>query len=186
MVPPTQGGKRRRLQLRSSECAFTSDHRNAKSEEGRVAVLGSTMPMDWPPTQHFVLDGLMHAPQLDVRAGTPFAGSYATRLVDLHIADRVLAQPVPFMIGKPGRAHHRPGLMSGPEAEHQAAAELIAMLSEHARQFHQARVPRGVVSCLRPLPGVLVTSDQHEFVGPGRFELAQRYLHRSPTILDIR
>src|SRR6516162_4911623 len=185
MVPPTQAGKSRSLQLRSSECGFTSDHRNAKSEEGRVTVLGSTMPMDWPPAQHFVLDGLMHAPQLDVRAGAPFTRSDATRLVNLHIANRVLAQPVPFVVGEPGRADHRPGLMPGPEAEQQAAAELIAMLSEHARQFHKARIPGSVVSRLRALPGILVASDQHEFVGAQRFELAQRDLHRSPTILDI-
>jgi hypothetical protein len=71
------------------------------------------------------------------------------------------------MIGEPGRTDHRPGLMPGPEAEKQAAAELFTMLSEDAGQFNEARISGGVVCRLRAIPGVLVASHQHEFVGAG-------------------
>src|SRR4051812_9664688 len=122
--------------------------------------------MNRPTAEHLVLDRLVHPSQLHVRAGTPLAGTDAARLVDLDIAHGVLAQPVPFVVGKPGRSDHRPRLVPGPETERQATAQLVAVLAEHAGEFHHARIACGVVSGLRSLPRILVAAYENELLGP--------------------
>ena len=56
---------------------------------------------------------------------------------------------------------------AGPEADDQAAAQLVAVLLEHARQLHDAGVAGGVVGRLRPGPGILVAADHDEVVRCG-------------------
>ena len=49
----------------------------------------------------------------------------------------------------------------------EAAAQLVAVLLEHARQLHDAGVAGGVVGRLRAGPGVLVAADHDEVVACG-------------------
>ena len=110
---------------------------------------------------------LVEALELDVGGGAPARGAGAGRLVDLQVGDRMLAQPVPVAVDEPGRADHGAGLVAGPEAAHEAAAQLVAVLLEHARQLHDAGVAGGVVGRLRAGPGILVAADHDEIVACG-------------------
>ena len=94
----------------------------------------------------------------------PFSGADAGGLIDLEIGHAVVAQLVPVAIGEPGRARHGAGLVRGPEAEAQAAAELVAVLHEDARQLHLAGIAGGVVGRGLAGPAVLVTADQNEVI----------------------
>src|SRR5207249_3053273 len=102
-----------------------------------------------------LLHALVEALELRVGSGAPARGTGAGGLVDLQVGHRVRAQPVPVAVDEPGRADHGAGLVAGPEAAHQAAPQVGAVLLEHARQFHDAGVAGGVVRRLRTGPGVL-------------------------------
>ena len=82
---------------------------------------------------------LMEFAKLGIGGCRPLGGADAGRLVDLKISHAILAQAVPAMVRKPGRAGHGAGLVRGPETEGQAAPQLVAMLHEYARQFHLAQ-----------------------------------------------
>src|SRR5262249_32448358 len=129
-------------------------------------------------------DLLMKALELGVRGRTPARSAGARGLIDLQIRDRVLAQPVPVAIDEPGRAHHGAGLVAGPEPEHEAAPQLVALLLEHPAELHDAGVAGGVVGRLRAGPGVLVPADHDEIVALA-LDLADRDLHRTPAVLDV-
>src|SRR5262249_23472464 len=161
------------------ERSLGGQHGYAEPEERCVAVLHGPPPRRRPVPEDASLYALVEALELGVRGGAPARGAGTCGLVDLQVGDRVLAQPVPIAIHAPGLPDHRAGLVPGPEAAHQASAQLVTMLLEHARQLHDAGIAGGIVGGLRAGPGVLVTADNHEIVRPA-LHLADGDLNGAP------
>src|SRR5216683_1945725 len=89
-------------------------------------------------------------------------------LIDLEIGHAMAPQIIPVPVGVPRRSRHGAGLVRRPETEGQSAPQLVAMLHEHARQFHFAGVACGVVGCGLTRPAILMAADQHEIILLGR------------------
>ena len=105
---------------------------------------------------------LMKIAQLERRMRRPSRGAEHSGLIDHHVGDRVLAHAVPVAIREPAGADHRAGFVRGPESEHEAATQLVAMPREHARKLVHAGIAGGIVGRAFAVPAVLVAADQNE------------------------
>src|SRR6185295_5163139 len=185
-MPPAASGVGSRLQLFRRKPSLGPEGRHPQTEERGVTGFRSPMPFwDAVTAEHAPFDVLVKLPQLQRRVRGPACRSEHPWLIDHHVSDRMLAYAVPIPIGKPARAHHGPGLVCGPEAEHEATSELVAMSCEYARKLEHAGTAGRVVRCTFAVPAVLVATHKDKVIPAAGSQLADRHLQIAPPVLDV-
>src|SRR5262249_20799435 len=152
VVPPSEVGEGGSFQLFLGEGALRRQHRHAEPKKGRIAILDGATPGERPGPEKALFDRLMETLELDIGGSAPACCAGASRLIDLQIGHRVLAQAVPVAIHEPGGADHGPGFVAGPKARNEAATELVAVLLDHADEFENYSVTGSVIGGLRARP----------------------------------
>src|SRR5262245_2731317 len=185
-MPPAASGVGGRLQLLRRKPSLGPEGRHPQAEERGVTDFRGSMPFwDAIATEHAPFDALVKLPQLQRRVRGPACCSEHRRLINHHVSDRMLADAVPIPVGKPAGAHHGPSLVCGPEAEHQAASELVAMSCEYASKLEHAGIAGGVIRRTFAIPTILMAANKDEVIPAAGRQLADRHLQIAPAVLDI-